>query len=77
PYLAMLSRKYRALLLDHSLHTSFFQVLADSIWVERPFRMLSGTKSRDGRDMETSGRGNGVSRMARIKHGENGILLGR
>ncbi|KIK92398.1 hypothetical protein PAXRUDRAFT_147436, partial [Paxillus rubicundulus Ve08.2h10] len=63
--------------LDHSLHTSFFQVLADSIWVERLFRMLFGTKSRDGRDMETGGRSNLVSRMARIKHDENGILLGR
>ncbi|KIK76835.1 hypothetical protein PAXRUDRAFT_168635, partial [Paxillus rubicundulus Ve08.2h10] len=51
--------------------------LADSIWVERLFRTLFGTKSRHGRDMETSGRGNEVSRVARIKHGEDGILLGR
>jgi hypothetical protein len=27
-------REYRAFLLNHSLHTSFVQVLADSIWVE-------------------------------------------
>ncbi|KIK77494.1 hypothetical protein PAXRUDRAFT_166677, partial [Paxillus rubicundulus Ve08.2h10] len=75
--LVMLSRKYRALSLNYNFHTSFFQVLVNSIWVERLFRMLFGTKSRDGRDMETSCRGNGVSRMARIKHGEDGILLDR
>ena len=117
--LAMPSRVYRAFSLDHSLHTGLFQVLADSVWVERlvddigegfghldsifcfgsrdevdgmanigrgklgwmtssgflKLRALLGTKSRDGRNMETSGRGNGMSRMARIKHGEDGILL--
>ncbi|KIK94043.1 hypothetical protein PAXRUDRAFT_143745, partial [Paxillus rubicundulus Ve08.2h10] len=73
--LVMLSRKYRALLLGHSLHTSFFQVLVDSIWVERLVDDIG--EGFDGRDMETSVRGNGVTRMTRMKHGKNGILLGR
>ncbi|KIK19093.1 hypothetical protein PISMIDRAFT_629796, partial [Pisolithus microcarpus 441] len=41
----------RSFLLYHSLHTSLFQVLADSIWVEGLAGMLLGTKSRDGRIM--------------------------
>ncbi|KIK92101.1 hypothetical protein PAXRUDRAFT_148045 [Paxillus rubicundulus Ve08.2h10] len=45
-------REYRAFSLNHSLHTSLFQVLADSVWV----RMFLDTKSRDGRNIETSGR---------------------
>ncbi|KIK73487.1 hypothetical protein PAXRUDRAFT_178314, partial [Paxillus rubicundulus Ve08.2h10] len=73
PCLAMLSRKYRALLLDHSPHTSFSKVLADNIWISGVLNTL-WNEVQDGRDMETSGRGNGVSRM---KHGEDDILLGR
>ncbi|KIJ10869.1 hypothetical protein PAXINDRAFT_85401, partial [Paxillus involutus ATCC 200175] len=70
--LAMPCREYRAFSLNHSLHTGLFQVLADSIWV----RMLLGTKSRDGRNIETSGRCNSMTSMTRIKHAEDVVLLG-
>ena len=33
-----------------------------------------GAKSRDGRGMNTSGRGNRVSRTAYIKHSEDSVL---
>jgi len=38
-------------------------------------RALLSMKPRDGGHMETSGRGNRVSRMTRIKHTEDGVLL--
>ncbi|KIJ18386.1 hypothetical protein PAXINDRAFT_71287, partial [Paxillus involutus ATCC 200175] len=75
PCLAMSCREYRAFSLNHSLHTSLSQVLADSIWVEGLI-MLLGTKSRDGRNIETSGRCNSMSSMTRIKHGEDVVFLG-
>jgi hypothetical protein len=37
-------------------------------------RMLFGVKSEDGRGMNTSDRGNRVSRMASIKHSEDFVL---
>ena len=40
-------------------------------------RMLLRAKPGDGRDIETSGRCKGVSRLASIKHREDGILLSR
>ena len=39
--------------------------------------MLLREKLGDGRDIETSGRYNGVSGLASIKHREDGILLSR
>jgi hypothetical protein len=38
-------------------------------------RTLFGMKSGDGGNIKTSGRGNGVSRVASIKHGEDTVLL--
>ncbi|KIJ13927.1 hypothetical protein PAXINDRAFT_80119, partial [Paxillus involutus ATCC 200175] len=69
--LAMPCREYRAFLLNHSLHTSFVQVLADSIWV----RMLLGMKYRDCGNIETSGLGYSMSRTTKIKPGEDSVLL--
>ncbi|EGO20618.1 hypothetical protein SERLADRAFT_399681, partial [Serpula lacrymans var. lacrymans S7.9] len=40
-------------------------------------KMFLGTKSRDGRDMDTSGRGNGVSSLTCIKEVKNLVLLSR
>jgi hypothetical protein len=40
-------------------------------------RMLFDSKSGDGRRVNTSGGCNGVSRMASIKHSEDGDLFGR
>jgi hypothetical protein len=40
-------------------------------------RTLFGVESRDGRGMNTSSRGNGVSRMVSIKHGKDTVLLYR
>jgi hypothetical protein len=37
-------------------------------------RTLFGAKSGDGRGINTSGRGNRVSRVASIKHGEDSVL---
>ena len=37
-------------------------------------RTLFGAKSRDGKGMNTSGRGNRVSRAAYIKHSEDSVL---
>jgi hypothetical protein len=37
--------------------------------------MLFGIKPRDSGDIEASGRGNRASRMARIKHSQDGVLL--
>jgi hypothetical protein len=37
-------------------------------------RMLFEAKSEDGRGMNTSDRGNRVSRMASIRHGEDSAL---
>ncbi|KIK80398.1 hypothetical protein PAXRUDRAFT_158823, partial [Paxillus rubicundulus Ve08.2h10] len=76
PCLATLCREYRLFLLDHSLHTSLFQVGKSVICGFLQFRMLLGTKSRDGRNIETSGRHNSMSNITRIKHGEDGVLLG-
>ena len=39
-------------------------------------RTLLGTKSRDGRIIKTSGRCNSMGSITRIKHGEDGVLLG-
>ncbi|KIJ65750.1 hypothetical protein HYDPIDRAFT_87748, partial [Hydnomerulius pinastri MD-312] len=44
--------------LDHSLYTSPFQVLVDSIWVEW---MVFEAEFRDGRDTKTSSRGNKIN----------------
>ena len=38
-------------------------------------RMLFGTKPGDGSNANTSGGGNRVNRMTRIKLGEDGVLL--
>jgi len=40
-------------------------------------RTLFGAKSRDGRGMNTSGRGNRVSRTAYIKHSEDSVFLSK
>jgi hypothetical protein len=40
-------------------------------------RMLFSSKSGDGRRVNTSSGCNGVSRMASIKHSEDGVLFGR
>ncbi|EGO04375.1 hypothetical protein SERLA73DRAFT_128471 [Serpula lacrymans var. lacrymans S7.3] len=74
PSLTMLGREKRVFSLDHSLHVSLFQVLADSVWGERT---LLGAKSRDGRDMNTSGRGNKVSSLTCIKEVKNPVFLSR
>ena len=39
-------------------------------------RTLFMMSPRDGQNMNTSGRGNRMTRMTRIKHSENGTLLG-
>ena len=36
-----------------------------------------GAKSRDGRGINTSGRGNSMSRTAYIKHNEDSVLLSK
>ena len=39
--------------------------------------MLFGAKSKHGRGMDISDRGNGVSRMACIKHSEDSVFLSK
>ncbi|KIK77661.1 hypothetical protein PAXRUDRAFT_166104, partial [Paxillus rubicundulus Ve08.2h10] len=81
--LAMPCTEYKVFSLNHSLHTSFFQVLVDSIWVEGLIDDIGetfgqtplGTNSRDGGNIETSGRCNSMTSMTRIRHGEDGVLL--
>jgi len=40
-------------------------------------RTLFGAKYRDGRGMNTRGRGNRVSRTAYIKHNEDSVLISK
>ncbi|KIK78396.1 hypothetical protein PAXRUDRAFT_164138, partial [Paxillus rubicundulus Ve08.2h10] len=72
--LAMLCREHRTFSLNHSLHTSIFQVLVDIIWVEGLIDDIY--ESFDGRNIETIHRCNSMSSRTGIKHGEDGVLLG-
>ncbi|KIJ70659.1 hypothetical protein HYDPIDRAFT_78708 [Hydnomerulius pinastri MD-312] len=53
----MSGREKWAFSLDHSFHTSPFQVLVDSIWVEW---MVFEAEFRDCRDTKTSSKGNRI-----------------